>query len=118
MDTGKPIAVLRADLAEIVSLRDAFRREMDCQIVHDSIHDRVGWTIEYALIDGNTPVGFGSVAVAGPWRDKPTVYEFYLEPNFRTRAFELFDAFLAASNPTAFEVQTNDTLSTMMCLTH
>ena len=109
--------VRRAEHAEIESLRDAFRREMDGQIVHDSIHARPGWTLEYAITHGDRAIGYGSVAVAGPWRDRPTVYEFYLEPAFRLRAFELFDAFLDASNPQAFEVQTSDTLSTMMCLT-
>ena len=99
-------------------MRDAFRREMDSQIVHDSIHARSGWTVEYLASDGDAAIGYGSVAVAGPWRDKPTVYEFFLEPQFRSRAFETFDAFLAASNPQAYEVQTSDTLSTMMCLAH
>jgi GNAT superfamily N-acetyltransferase len=118
MHTTNHVTVHRADHAAIVSLRDAFRREMDGQIVHDSIHARLGWTLEYAITQGDRAVGYGSVAVAGPWRDRPTVYEFYLEPAFRTRAFELFDAFLDASKPQAFEVQTSDTLSTMMCLTH
>jgi len=118
MEQPKPIAVRRAELAEIALLRDGYRREMQSQIVHDSIHDRVGWTVEYVFANGDRPIGYGSVAVAGPWRDKPTVYELYLEPEFRPRAFELFDAFLAASKPHAFEVQTDDTLSTMMCLTH
>ena len=89
---------------------------MDGQIVHDSIHARLGWTLEYAITQGDRAIGYGSVAVAGPWRDRPTVYEFYLEPIFRVRAFELFDAFLDASSPHAFEVQTSDNLSTMMCL--
>jgi GNAT superfamily N-acetyltransferase len=91
---------------------------MQSQIVHDSIHDRSGWTVEYLFASADRPIGYGSVAVAGPWRDKPTVYELYLEPEFRPRAFELFDAFLAASKAQAFEVQTDDTLSTMMCLAH
>jgi GNAT superfamily N-acetyltransferase len=118
MDTAKRVEVRRSEHAEIVSLRDAFRREMDGQVVHDSIHARLGWTLEYAITQGDRAIGYGSVAVAGPWRDRPTVYEFYLEPAFRSRAFELFDAFLDASNPHAFEVQTSDTLSTMMCLAH
>lgn len=91
---------------------------MNGQIVHDSIHARSGWTLEYAITQQDRTIGYGSVAVAGPWRDRPSVYEFYLEPAFRTRAFELFDAFLATSSPHAFEVQTSDTLTTMMCLTH
>ena len=118
MGTAKPITVRQAEYAEIASLRDSFRREMDGQVVHDSIHARLGWTLEYVITNGDVAIGYGSVAVAGPWRDRPTVYEFYLEPAFRSRAFELFGAFLAASIPQAFEVQTSDTLSTTMCLTH
>jgi len=113
-----PITVLRVAHSEIASMRDAFRREMNGQIVHDSIHSRRGWTLEYLLADGGTTVGYGSVAVAGPWRDKPTVYEFYVVPERRSRAFALFDAFLDASRPQAFEVQTSDTLSTVIVLTY
>ena len=118
MEQRAPIDVRRAELAEIALLRDAYRREMQSQIVHDSIHDRPGWTEEYVFAYGDRPIGYGSVAVSGPWRDRPTVYEMYLEPECRPRAFELFDAFLGASKAQAFEVQTDDTLSTMMCLAH
>ena len=113
-----PITVRRAEYAEIAPLRDAFRREMNGQIVHDSIHARSGWTLEYALMDATTPIGYGSVAVGGPWRSRPTVYEFYLAPPWRSRSFELFETFLAASAPESFEVQTSDTLSTVMFLTY
>ena len=112
------ISVRRADLSEIAPLRDAFRREMDCQIVHDSIHHRPGWTLEYVVADGDETIGYGSVAVAGPWKDKPTFYEFYVAPEQRSRAFAVFDAFLAASRPQAFEVQSSDTLSTVMALAY
>jgi GNAT superfamily N-acetyltransferase len=113
-----PITVRRADYSEIAPLREAFRREMNGQIVHDSIHTRSGWTLEYALIDAGTTIGYGSVAVGGPWRNRPTVYEFYVAPERRSRSFELFETFLADSDPEAFEVQTSDTLSTVMCLTY
>jgi GNAT superfamily N-acetyltransferase len=112
------INVQRADHPDIAAMRDAFRREMNCQIVHDSIHARLGWTHEYVVVDGDAAVGYASVAVAGPWRDKPTVYEFYMVPERRSRAFEAFDAFLSASNPQAFEVQTSDALTTVLCLTY
>jgi len=113
-----PITVRRVEYPEIAPLREAFRREMSGQIVHDSIHARSGWTLEYALIDAGATIGYGSVAVAGPWKNRPTVYEFYVIPERRSRSFELFEAFLAASAPEAFEVQTSDTLSTVMCLTY
>jgi GNAT superfamily N-acetyltransferase len=111
------IAVRHAQLPEIASLRDDFRREMDSQIVHDSIHARRGWTLEYLLADDDTPIGYGSVAVSGPWHGRPTVYEFYLTPQYRSRAFALFEAFLDVSSPQAFEVQSSDALTTVMCLT-
>jgi GNAT superfamily N-acetyltransferase len=111
------ISVRRADLAEVTTLREAFRREMNCQVVHDSIHVRSGWSDEYLFSDGDTPVGYGSIAIGGPWRNRPTVYEVYVVPDRRTRAFALFETFLAASRPQAFEVQTSDTVTTALCLT-
>ena len=112
------IAVRRAEYSEIASLRGAFLREMNGQVVHDSIHVRPGWTLEYVVVDRGAPIGYGSVAVAGPWRDRPTVYEFYVDPDYRPRAFELFDAFVTESRPQAFEVQTSDTLSTVLTLAY
>jgi GNAT superfamily N-acetyltransferase len=111
------IDVRQVDQATIAPLREAFRREMDGQIVHDSIHGRAGWTLEYLCSEDGTPIGYGSVAVGGPWRGRPTVYEFYVVPDRRTRVFALFEAFLIASGPQAFEVQTSDALSTTMVLT-
>src|SRR6476469_9952646 len=98
-------------------MRDAFRAEMNCQIVHDSIHHRRGWTLEFALVEDGRAVGYASLAVNGPWRDRPTFYEFYVEPERRPRAYALFDSFLRAIRPPAFEVQSSDALTTTMALT-
>jgi GNAT superfamily N-acetyltransferase len=111
------ISARRVTLEEIGALRDAFRSEMNCQIVHDAIHHRRDWTVEFALSEGKRMVGYASIAVSGPWRDKPTFYEFFVVPERRSRAYALFDAFLAAARPAAFEVQSNDVLTTMMALT-
>jgi GNAT superfamily N-acetyltransferase len=102
----------------IRSLREAYVREMDCQVIHDSIHDRAGWTIEYALRLGDVTVGYGSVALAGPGKDKPTLYEFYVAPGHRDRTFDLFDALLAAARPVAIETQSNAPLLTAMLHLH
>jgi GNAT superfamily N-acetyltransferase len=107
-----------ASAEDLLSLRTRQRGEMNCQIVHDSIHRRPGWTVSYLLeLDGAT-AGFGSVAIAGPWKDKPTVFEFYLLAEHRSRAFDLFESFLAAGRPQFFEVQSNDTLLTVMLHTY
>ncbi|HEY2589925.1 MAG TPA: GNAT family N-acetyltransferase [Tepidisphaeraceae bacterium] len=95
-------------LQDVLRWRDSYRQEMNCQIIHDSIHVRDGWTREYLLRLGGTPVGYGSVAVAGPWKDKPTIYEIHVAPPARSRLFDLFDALLAASGAAAIETQSND----------
>jgi len=99
-------------------LRARYREEMSCQIVHDSLHSRKGWTLSYLLeVDGNA-AGYGSVTIAGPWKNKPTVFEFYLLPDQRSRAFHFFEALLVASGARFFEVQTSDSLTTCMALTY
>src|SRR5687768_7481237 len=99
------ITTIPATAADVLPLRVRQRDELRCQIVHDSIHRRQGWTQSYLLRSGADTAGFGSIAVAGPWTDKPTVFEFYLLPEYRVRAFDLFEAFLAASAARFFEVQ-------------
>src|SRR5262245_56448291 len=111
------LAAKSASSADVLPWRDMYRLEMNCQVVHDSIHSRSGWTHEYLLFAGRTPVGYGSVAVAGPWKGKPTVYEFYLVPHYRLRAFDLFQTLLTASGAVMINVQTNDPLITVMLYT-
>ena len=115
--SAHPVAVHRVTLDEIRTLREDFRSEMNCQIVHDSIHSRDGWSLEFALTEDERVVGYASIAVSGPWRDRPTFYELYIVPERRCRAYALFEEFLAAARPAAFEVQSNDALTTTMALT-
>ena len=103
-----------ASLEEILPWRDMYRLEMRCQIIHDSIHRRPGWTQEYVLRVGENRVGYGSLAVAGPWKGKPTLYEWYVLPHYRSRMFDLFPVLLAASGAIRIETQSNDVLLTVM----
>jgi GNAT superfamily N-acetyltransferase len=107
-----------AALSEVLPFRERYREEMNCQIVHDSIHRRAGWTLTYLLEFTGVAVGFGSVAIAGPWKDKPTLLEFYVVPERRARAFDLFDALIATGNPGFMEIQSNDTLPAVMLHTY
>lgn len=109
-----PVSTVLASNQDTLPLRVQYRAEANGQIVHDSLHTRAGWTKSYLLqVDGRT-AGFGSVAIGGPWKDKPTIFEFYLLPEARVRAFELFEAFVAASGAQFFEVQTTNILLTVM----
>src|SRR6516164_2181412 len=99
---------------ETLAFRTRYREEMNCQITKDSIHTREGWTRTYLLERHGVEVGFGTIAIAGPWKDKPTVIEFYVQPDHRQKGFDLFEAFMAASCARFFEAQTNDTLLTVL----
>jgi len=58
---------------------EEYCEEMQCQIIHDSIHERPGWSVEYVLkIDGDA-VEYGSVAIGGPWKTAHSLYEFYVK---------------------------------------
>jgi GNAT superfamily N-acetyltransferase len=109
-----PIVAHRVELREIEGMRDIYRHEMNCQIIHDSIHARPGWTHEYVLTESGARVGYGSVAVTGPWQAQPAVYEYFVLPQHRGRIFDSFIAFLSASGATVIETQSNDPLLTTM----
>ena len=56
-----PIAVSRVSVRHIARMRDEYRHEMNCQIVHDSYHER-GFTDSYTLAIGGDVVGYASLA--------------------------------------------------------
>lgn len=103
-----------SDSATVLPMRERYRAEMNCQIVHDSIHDRPGWSQTYLLTASGEPAGFGGVAIAGPWTGRPTIYELYITPEYRTRAFALFEALAGSSGAVHMEVQSNDLLLAAM----
>jgi len=72
------IEISRVPVEEILSLRDLYRQEMNCQIVHDSYHAR-GFTDSY-LIRGD-----GRLRDTVVWRQpersgRDVIKEFYVLP--------------------------------------
>jgi GNAT superfamily N-acetyltransferase len=98
----------------ILPWRDRYRDEMRCQIVHDSLHSRAGWTIPFLLNADHTMVGYGSILVGGPWKGTRTVFEFYVLPAYRSLVFDLLAILVEAGEATAIQAQTSDTLLTVM----
>jgi GNAT superfamily N-acetyltransferase len=96
----------------ILALRERYRDEMRCQIVHDSHHAR-GFLDSYLLRVHGEVVGYGCV---GGYQEMPrvTVREFFLVPDARPDAVPLFRHFLTASGGSRIEVQTNDRLLTRL----
>lgn len=112
------LSVIPATLDSIRVLRERYCTETGGQVVHDSLHRRRGWTNSYLLLCDGVAVGYGSVAVAGPWAGKVTVFEFYVVPGHRPRAFDLFERFLRLTQTDSFEVQTSGDLLTTLIHTH
>jgi GNAT superfamily N-acetyltransferase len=107
--SARPVSV-----EEIRDFRDLYRQEMRCQIVHDSLHPRPGWTQSWQLEAVGAPAGYGSIVVGGPWAGTRTVFEFYVLPPNRALVFDLFATLLAVSEATAIMAQTNDAVLTVM----
>lgn len=102
----------RVELEAIAALREHHRREMACQIVHDSLHAR-GFTHMYALdLDGRC-VAYGTVVGFGD-EPKETVDEFFVLPEGRAYAAHLFQSLIDAAGARRIQAQTNDRLLTLM----
>lgn len=99
-------------LEAILGLRDEYRREMGCQIVHDSWHAR-GFTDSYLLRAEGEIVGYCSVGGA-PGDPKDTIKEFFVLPRSRGAALPLFRQLVVTSGARRIEAQTNDVLLSLM----
>jgi GNAT superfamily N-acetyltransferase len=108
------IDVEKASHRKVRALREKYREEMSCQIVHDSWHER-GFLQSYLISLAGRVVGYGSVGGVG---DEPRdlVKEFFLYPDDRVASRAMFRAFVAASGAKRMEAQTNDRLLTLMLL--
>ncbi|NUO78640.1 GNAT family N-acetyltransferase [candidate division KSB1 bacterium] len=101
------LEVKPVELAEIGALRDLYRQEMNCQIVHDS-WPRRGLVAPHLLCVDGKVAGYGTVTI-GEVIEPGTVNEFYLLPSYRTHAIPLFRELLANSNAATIRAQSNDT---------
>jgi RimJ/RimL family protein N-acetyltransferase len=99
-------------LDAIQSLRELYRQEMNCQIVHDSLHARF-FTDIYLIRVNDRVAGYGCV-MAGDSESRDVINEFYVLPVHRAKALPLFRRFAATSGARMIEAQTNDRLLSLM----
>jgi GNAT superfamily N-acetyltransferase len=119
VQSGAMVATAQiCELESILALREMYRREMSCQIIHDSIHSRAGWTQEYSVKIDDALAGYGSVAVGGPWKQVPALYEFFVARSYRLKVFELFGALRKVCGANRMEIQSRDLLTTVMFHTY
>ena len=106
------IDVAEVPLEEILPLRELYRREMNCQIVHDSLPGRGFGKLFLVRIDGRV-AGYGFV-MGYRGEPKDLIREFYLLPRYRGYALPVFHQLIAKSQARRIEAQTNDVLLTLM----
>lgn len=107
------VSVAKADLATIQPLRTRFLAEAARQVRYDATFTRGwcdGWRID---IDGSL-AGYGLTKEDGREGERDTVFEFFLLPQFRWPASDVFPALLEASGAARIECQSNDPLLTPM----
>ena len=106
------IDVTPVPLEEVLPLRELYRREMDCQIVHDSLPRRGFGDLFLLRLDGRT-AGYGFV-MGYRGEPKDMIREFYVLPACRGSALPLFRRLIEASGARRVLAQSNDVLLTLM----
>ena len=106
------IEVASVPLEEVLPLRELYRREMGCQIVHDSLPGRGFGDLFLIRADGRV-AGYGFV-MGYRGEPKDMIQEFYVLPALRGSALPMFRRLIEASGARRIEAQTNDVLLTLM----
>jgi GNAT superfamily N-acetyltransferase len=104
------IQVHRAEFKDVQAMRELYRQELNCQIVHDSFLSRGLADPYFVHVDGRVG-GYGAVSNK---YDKGRLIEFYTVPGIRGIALSMFRELLIASQATHIEAQTNAPLMLSM----
>jgi GNAT superfamily N-acetyltransferase len=106
------ITISAMPLEQILPLRELYRQEMNCQIVHDSLPGRGFGNLFLVQLEGRV-AGYGFV-MGYQGEPKDMIKEFYVLPSLRGSALPLFRQLIAVSGAQRIEVQTNDVLLTLL----
>ena len=104
------IQIRRTDYQEVRPLHELYRREANCQIVHDSFLAR-GLADPYLILVNRRVAGYAGIGNKYP---KDCLTEFYTLPSMRSHALPVFREVLKVSQATHIEAQTNIPLMLLM----
>ena len=103
------IQVKRVEPREIDQLRELYRQEMNCQIVHDSYHRR-GFVDPYVILARGRTAGYAAVTNGShPAIPAATLKEAYLSPAHRSLAHSILREVITSGRVSQIEAQSNDT---------
>ena len=104
------IQVRRVEYADVAALRELFRQEANCEIVHDSFLAR-GLADPYLILVEGRVAGYGGIGNKYPAQ---RLTEFYALPHMRPFAGPMYRELLTAGQATQVEAQTNLPLMLLM----
>src|SRR5262245_16488977 len=104
------IQIRRVEYSDVESMRELYRQEANCQIIHDSTLRR-GMADPYLILIHGRVEGYGGI-----WNkyDPGQLMEFYTLPRSRACALPVCRELLSASVATRMEAQTNMPLMMLM----
>src|SRR2546426_150205 len=105
--------ITKTNLEEIRALRIFFLQENNFQFIYNKCHD-YGWADTYLFSTNGTKIGYGSIWGKDKRENRDAVFEFYLIEPFKKLANIIFPQFIAVSNPSFIECQSNDPLLSSM----
>ncbi|MEJ1240127.1 GNAT family N-acetyltransferase [Chryseolinea sp. T2] len=101
------MTVSRCELFEIQSMRALFLNELNAQFIHDKCH-LYGWSDDYFFAINGEKVGYGCVWGINERKDRDTIFEYYLLPEYRRHDTFFMRELIRSSGATTLECQTND----------
>src|SRR5689334_13595377 len=104
------IQVRRVEYKDIEIMRELYREEARCEIVHDSFLARK-LAEPYLIFANGRVAGYGAIGNKYP---PNCLTEFYIVPHLRQFALAMYRALLAVSGATQVEAQTNMPLMLLM----
>ena len=99
-------------LDDILPLRELYRREMNCQIIHDSLPRR-GFGDLFLIQAGSRVAGYGFV-MGYQGEPKDMIREFFILPAYRGKALAIFRQLIEVSQAKRIVAQTNDVLLALL----
>lgn len=107
------VVITKVPLAELGDLRKKLLAAIDNQFTYDKCH-LYGWADTYLFRTDSSIAGYGSVWGKDRREDRDSIFEFYLEPEFRDHAHQIFARFVEISKVGWIECQSNDPFLTEM----
>jgi GNAT superfamily N-acetyltransferase len=104
------IQVRRVEFRDVEAMRDLYRQDANCQIVHDSFLSR-SLSDPYLILVSGRVAGYGGIGNKYPPNQ---LTEFYVLPQMRRFALPMFRELLAVGQATHIEAQTNMPLMLLM----